>query len=687
MFDRYVIVCRPAQLSEAAAVLSCLPSNGFPPLVVVSRPPLTVAKYNEIAQAAGDARRASMLSIRTTMASRSLGDPEVAKANFRKIVEHQRLQVELTPLRSWRAKNRRYFRVLSQLADTSQKNTAIFLFAPDDDDLRISEPDGTEADDSIIPRKWRKIYFLSDQDNLKLAGRSELYVYDNLNTLVHLAWKRLQSKAANHYIEIPADSISSVYVGLARALAERVPLKFVAPNEREFDLQDSFSPQGPDADEVVLVESVADAEYLAGVLYARERGAPLICAPPPNLDKITGAIQEINIALGGQSATTIEDMVFLASSPEASDSLSRKKNLFDWVPGVARAFGFSSVKGSIRKLEIATSAHLSENLLETIGSRRVTALTVGAPYNFIKVGKYDWSKKPIGHLSGDVSLNLMTEIYGNHKNDVSFNLVLDPGYFQTEETKNVTEELGAHGGHSIVLSGEAANSSSLMFLARVLPVEMIFFNTHGSDSAILLGDGYPLYSHLIVQWVYFNSAPLVINNSCLSWTGVGKEFLRVGARGYIGTLWSIDANSAAEFARQILQRIISQKATISTAVSSFEGAGVDTRAYIFSGSVNARLPFFPPQFNAESENSLRYARHLAAALVQVPHDSADIEPVAMVLVKELQHFLSPLSKRPPSAEALLEIQELQMAVWAAQHEPLIDPAVCDEAAQQLFATY
>ena len=65
-----------------------------------------------------------------------------------------------------------------------------------------------------------------------------------------------------------------------------------------------------------------------------------------------------------------------------------------------------------------------------------------------------------------------------------------------------------------------------MYFAQVLPLELVFFNTHGQDDGIVLGDGPPLYNYNLVQWVSFQSYPLIINNSCLSWIGVGREFLR-----------------------------------------------------------------------------------------------------------------------------------------------------------------
>ena len=46
-----------------------------------------------------------------------------------------------------------------------------------------------------------------------------------------------------------------------------------------------------------------------------------------------------------------------------------------------------------------------------------------------------------------------------------------------------------------------------------------------------------------------HSSPLVFNNTCWSWYEVAAFFLSCGARGYIGTLWAIDNQSAVLGAR------------------------------------------------------------------------------------------------------------------------------------------
>jgi hypothetical protein len=155
-----------------------------------------------------------------------------------------------------------------------------------------------------------------------------------------------------------------------------------------------------------------------------------------------------------------------------------------------------------------------------------------------------------------------------------------------------------------------------MYFAQVLPIELIFFNTHGAGDAIIL-DGLPLYNHLLVQWIDVHSYPLVINNSCLSWIGVGREFLRVGARGYIGTLWSVDAVSAADFARRALQSMVLEGQLAATAIASFVGSEPDSRALYIFGDCKCPLVHRSLFLWHQSERGLIICSHLRLCAVSI----------------------------------------------------------------------
>jgi len=112
-------------------VLSCLPWQGFPPLIVISPPPITVSEHVEIAKSAKEAQRRSMEAFGTDAArAEALADPEGMLGRVKTIIEHQTFQAQLTPLRSWRRKNERYRRIISEI----HCRFTILLFLPDADD-------------------------------------------------------------------------------------------------------------------------------------------------------------------------------------------------------------------------------------------------------------------------------------------------------------------------------------------------------------------------------------------------------------------------------------------------------------------------------------------------------------------------------------------------------------------------
>ena len=295
---------------------------------------------------------------------------------------------------------------------------------------------------------------------------------------------------------------------------------------------------------------------------------------------------------------------------------------------------------------------IPDYVLSGVGDRRLTAFTIGLPYAFLRTSKVDWSRKAIGHVASDPALIVLSEIYGQGgaRFPVTFNLIFDPGFFQTSETDDVIKVLEQHFTHTILLSEENADPLSLLRLPHLLPLEIIFFNTHGSDNSILL-QKMPLMNYAIPQWVSLPSRPLVFNNSCLSWTGVGREFIRVGARGYVGTLWSVDAKAAANFARVVMQRLVRGGLPVSEAIC---GTGLDSfteRAYLYVGTANARLDEWPGSSGKEDQTyCLEALEALFGALASIVSDlegtrSAMLE-LERLLYQEARTFTLRLQKDP-----------------------------------------
>ena len=156
------------------------------------------------------------------------------------MLEDRMLQTGLMPLRSWRRKNNRYHRILSDI----RCELSIFLFSPDEDDLRITQPDGGDSteDDSVVPKDGKRVYFLSADGGPMPPTGSEVYVHRDLNELVGYAWKRFRAEPADRFIEV--STTSDVYVGLARALTRTSPFALFSQKVSEPTLGIAFGQPG-----------------------------------------------------------------------------------------------------------------------------------------------------------------------------------------------------------------------------------------------------------------------------------------------------------------------------------------------------------------------------------------------------------------------------------------------------------
>jgi hypothetical protein len=155
-------------------------------------------------------------------------------------------------------------------------------------------------------------------------------------------------------------------------------------------------------------------------------------------------LKAINSALGRTAGLGGEEPTLNPHAP----SVESQKRFRDWFRLRGDAIGSTAVDIWIRELEAASTDHLSALQLEAIGSRRVTAFTVGVPYNFVNRGTYNWQDKPIGYLINDKSLALLTELWSAKENSehsyTCVSLIFDPGYFATQEANNVDRELRRH---------------------------------------------------------------------------------------------------------------------------------------------------------------------------------------------------------------------------------------------------
>jgi CHAT domain len=635
-----VILCRPAQWREAAIVLSCCPPDCFTPLVVVEPPPVTDDGYRVLYDAYVAVRNQRDAMVGTAMARQVAVPAEVAVL----VAAVDTAAQALTPFRSWW----RHQRSLADLLAGQPPRRALMLFDPAPGELDLIE---------AIP------YSRIGPDRTPvLPDSTERFRLDpSLDTLAARAWS-----ACGHDAALPAphgpeqDTPLGWFAALARALKTGRPL---APGAAAL-----ADPAVTDSAEAVLVEVEPDATALIGVQYAQQRHARLVLTPAPD----TAAISNALATMSGRSG----DKLF-AAVRELWQSLTES-------PDIAI---------SLRAIEEAVNAAVPDAVVTAIGERDLTVFTRAVPYSFVRKCGADWTGKTIGHIAGDPMLIVLTELLDTPATDtIGFTLLFDTGAFKTNETADVLRVLTDRPAIVLLLSEAAAAVLNLGRLGALLPIEFIHFNTHGNQQEIVLADGD------LPAWKLFRDAlpsrPFVFNNSCLSWVGVGREFIRTGARGYIGTLWPVDAEQAARLAKSVLERTVQQGWSIARAIRQ---TGVDRhtdRAYIFAGTASARLATLSDNRSRREALAQGIRQLLNALLRSLAQDSGGpagifIRPMQDLLWTVAGQLIGVLDQHWPAPdEDRLDIAADRLAVMARQAEVKRDrvPARAAEtaAAQSLL---
>jgi len=81
-----------------------------------------------------------------------------------------------------------------------------------------------------------------------------------------------------------------------------------------------------------------------------------------------------------------------------------------------------------------------------------------------------------------------------------------------------------------------------------------------------------------------HGSPLVFNNACWSWSEVAAFFLDCGARGYVGTLWTIDNQDAVVAAKTFYEKLLSDTvlAALHAGIKAIEGTHSEN-IYVYWG--------------------------------------------------------------------------------------------------------
>lgn len=620
-----VVVCRPDQVREAAIVASCLPPSRFTPVVSLAPPPMSVAEYLDLEQQVRDAEEAAASLIGgalglADMLAREAAELQDAEAVIGRSVT---LKKAATPHLSWVRHNA----LLARLLETARVCLVVWLFEPTLDDLV------SVRGEPLLGSIPDHLFLLPEDSGGDGAAEGRLY-YRDLDDLALKAW---HSVGGHHdepsaWVHVPADDKCAYAAALFASLSAGLPLR-PAPDvpADAIDGLLAAANNGLNTDEAVIVELSGVADDLLAALYAWHRSARLVPTPQPRLDAVNEAVaayqQQVlaaaGVPCGAPDLLGDEDAKALGGLTAVRRLLSR--------PGRNR---FTSI-------ERAVTAQVPASVVDAVGDRRVTAFTAGLPYSFVHTDAADWSAKPIGHVATDPLLITLAELCaaGSQRPQATFSLLFDPGFFDTSETVDVLQAVNRHYTHAIVMDGEGAGLQALASLCSALPVELVFFNTHGSDDAIVLSD-IPLPRELIPRYVSFESLPVVFNNSCESWTGVGKEFVRAGSRGYIGSLWSIPADLAADFAKIVSQRILAGDAPVASALVDTGLPDAIARSYIYVGTASGRLDQWPQRTSMPGQAAI------AACMTLLEASTEGNGAVYRLLGREVDRLLAAVEKTP-----------------------------------------
>ncbi len=675
MASQVIVVCRPDQVREAAIVLSCVPKAAQTPLVVLEPPPVSADEYRVLYEAyvavrdARDLVSGGQLGRQEFLAGKLPAPPSNAEVDER--------AERLGPYRSWVKHNR----LVAELLRPLQAQRTVFLFAPQAEEISFIEPlPRSKLSDeriAVLPPTSETVYLLPQG----AAGTEGATTYANLADLSPVGWRLFNSAPydAARAVEVAGESLSSYYSALHVALESGRPLRVAAEAPATSDAASTAAPREapalvlePDGEpprEAVLIEVTNQAERLLGVLYACRRRARLVLRDDPDGTAIEAARAALQQRREGEARNAAAQKG-IAPASDASDANA--------AIAAARAFLFAGTPtAALDDLERAVSAAVSDEAVAAVADFPLTVLTSQTPYRFVNKNGASWAAKPIGHVTGDISLLLLTELFASHADGgVGFNLLFDPGYFSTTETKDVLSELQARVSYSLNMAGPAGSSLALLHLSA-LPLELVFFNTHGGDDVMLFSD-MPMPAFKLLQRATLRSRPIVFNNSCLSWVGVGREFVRIGARGYIGTLWSVDAEQAAALAKSAIARMVHDAAPVSASIVRTGVAEIDERAYIFVGTCDTAL-VDPAEPDVSRAARLRTA---ALALLTALSDWMDangvhtsfesVAAVAQVLGASAGVLIDELDRldATPSLERLdVLLEQLQIVARTSPYSP------------------
>lgn len=442
-----------------------------------------------------------------------------------------------------------------------------------------------------------QIVFLRKDAALEQMAWPEGHIlcYKDYRELAELAWQELSGQEEFDQFPLPQDRTKFYPFGTLDALRKGRPLLL---KEMDFVLEESqvadIVNDGVRDGEGVIVEDGTDIAAVIGALYANYVQARLYVNREPDVERVAASLQDFG--------DKVEELFQEEKWPEGE--------------GVAPSDLVSLI-----------TSQVDDYIRSGVGDQhRLTVFTAGMPYTFVQSadGERDWSRLTIGHVIGEPAMIVLREVMARAyaRPPLSFSVIFDPGYFAGSEADWTSQRLAQTLVLPLALQGPEANYVNLKAYPESLPVEGIVFVTHGARESILLkdsgGSDIFLSDRDILLNYDFPGSPVIFNNSCLSWVGVGRAFVGAGARGYIGTLWSVDSLTASSIARQTIDLMLGEGKTVGEALTTAEvDDELSGRAYIYVGTANSQLGAWEYAPEQQAEVTHGALELLASSLAQL----------------------------------------------------------------------
>ena len=638
-----VVLCLPQQLPEAAVVATCgrgKPANSgkYLPVIDVTLPPFDSAEFatnnqqlqnkvQELQQVEKEMMQLSLPGAVSKVPELLLPGGSTARSGdkLKELAQReQHLSQEVVTLQgkalTFAAWQRRWERVI-RLVNSLLPAHMVCLY-----------PLPPELLAAIAPGAGRTFFFWDDFKPqiaewekalaAKSPGKTASVVYfHDLEQLAKSAWDRLTGQKYPGAFTIPDDP-RYYALGVRRALQIGKPLlpKGRAGDKVSLEAATDLVNRDAAAEEAVIVEADGSLASLAAALYADTLNAPLYVHPATSPEPVVRQLAAIQQAIEReemakqssaaytyigehktqflQDAKVAPDLKQLAASvavlelpravPTPYSPQVFAQMLLTYVQakeqGIASGYRYDEAtwQKDTQELTALVTARVDGLIrAKLLRKQKATVFTLGLPYTFVE----GWADKTLGHVLAEPCITVLRQVMSQALTPpaASFTLVLDPGFFRAAESPEITRRLRGGRVYPLYLRDSAASPAALQSYPSLLPVEAILLDLPGDEGSLFFIDKSrrmrPFSAAEIELTCEFAYAPLVFSQAAFSWLSVGAAFLRAGAGGYVGTLWSVESEPATEMALR----------TLGTGPAEQTGGGVlvidpmTRRAYIHLG--------------------------------------------------------------------------------------------------------